>query len=432
MQNPDGAAASAAQQHQRETTESLALLREAVLRLTQHAVRAAPTAAPTSRLTKLGPEDDVEAYLEVFERTAQRKGWPEEQWAHIVAPFLNGPAQQASQDLPADIARQYPALKQAILAYYGHNLAARSQRAQDWRFDARGAVRTQIAQHNWLVKRWLTTGEGPNPIDRVIIDNTLRRLPPDTRRVLAHHHPASVDDLVLQLENWQVAQLLSARPAPAPQRAEIRQDPRGPPIRTPAPGFTPPSGVPENREVRRCFECGQLVHLARYPPRGRDVSMPSAYADPGADHTCMLATCWTQGTSGSPTIPARVMNRETQALLDTGSVVTLLRPDLAGGKAGEPMEVACVHGDTRTYPTCHVVVRTPHECSRSGRGLSPTYRSHCYREGLPDLPPVAGPDAGAPEPERPSPQRGAGGSAGLRGHPASIVPGRADGGGRGV
>ena len=202
MQNPDGAAASAAQQHQRETTENLALLREAVIRLTQHAVRAAPTAAPTSRLTKLGPEDDVEAYLEVFERTAQREGWPEEQWAHIVAPFLTGPAQQASQDLPADIAPQYPALKQAVLAYYGHNLAVRAQHAHDWQFDMRGAVRMQIAEHSRLVRRWLTSGEGPNLIDRVIIDRTLRRLPPDARRVLAHHHPSSVDDLVLQLENW--------------------------------------------------------------------------------------------------------------------------------------------------------------------------------------------------------------------------------------
>ena len=59
MQNPDGTAASAAQRQQRETTESLALLREAVLRLTQHAIHATPTAAPTSRLTKLGPDDDV-------------------------------------------------------------------------------------------------------------------------------------------------------------------------------------------------------------------------------------------------------------------------------------------------------------------------------------------------------------------------------------
>ena len=63
--------------------------------------------APTSRLTKLGPDDDVEAYLETFERTAQRENWPVEQWAHIVAPFLTGPAQQAYQDLPVETARQY-------------------------------------------------------------------------------------------------------------------------------------------------------------------------------------------------------------------------------------------------------------------------------------------------------------------------------------
>ena len=119
MQSSDAAAATQRQQQhqaqttaiQREAVESLALLREAVLRLTQHAVHDSPTAVPTSRLTKLGPEDDVEAYLEVFERTARRESWPEEQWAHILSPFLTGPAQQASQDLSAETASQYPALK---------------------------------------------------------------------------------------------------------------------------------------------------------------------------------------------------------------------------------------------------------------------------------------------------------------------------------
>ena len=52
----------------------------------------------------------------------------------------------------------------------------------------------------------------------------------------------------------------------------------------------------------------------------------------------MLATCWTQGPSGSPTIPARDMNRDMQAVLDTGSGVTLLYPDLAGEREGRPME----------------------------------------------------------------------------------------------
>ena len=54
--------------------------------------------------------------MEIFERTSQRESWPEDHWAHILAPFLTGPAQQASQDLTPDQASQYPILKQAILA----------------------------------------------------------------------------------------------------------------------------------------------------------------------------------------------------------------------------------------------------------------------------------------------------------------------------
>ena len=84
-----------------------------MLRLTQQATRDPPITAPTSRLTKLGPDDDVEAFLETFEQVATREGWPEAQWACIVAPFLTGPAQQASQDLPPEQASQYRVLKQA-------------------------------------------------------------------------------------------------------------------------------------------------------------------------------------------------------------------------------------------------------------------------------------------------------------------------------
>ena len=76
--------------------------------------------------------------------------------------------------------------------------------------------------------------------------------------------------------------------------------------------------------------------------------MPSAFAEEGRSGLCLLSTCGTRQTPRAPTLPVRVGKKDTRALLDTGSIVTLLRPDLVGGRRGDPIEVTCVHGDTRT------------------------------------------------------------------------------------
>ena len=138
--------------------------------------------------------------------------------------------------------------------------------------------------------------------------------------------------------------------------------------------------VGTRRRLRRLLVPPCRLPLRRLPlrrqrlrllPRRRWGTAPSAYADAGTGRPCILATCWAQEASGHPTVPARAMNKETQATVDTGSVVTLLRPDLAGGREGPPMEVTCVHGDTRTYGTCHVVVRTPQGVFTARAGIVP-------------------------------------------------------------
>ena len=359
--------ATAGQADPRESDPRLDLLTEAVLRLTQQATQAPPTTGPTSRLTKLGPDDEVEAYLETFERVATQERWPEAQWAYIVTPFLTGPAQQASQDLSPGDAGRYPALKAAILAYYGHSLAVKALTFREWTFDVREPVRTQVARQCRLARRWLAEGEGPSPMDRVVVDNTVRQLPPDARRILAHQYPETVDDLVRQLENWQVARRLAADPRPTPRPTR-----RGTPTPLPRTGPFPTPRDPGEPERRSCYHCGQRGHLARDCPDRQDVPMPSAGTWPADNPACMLATCWAQGAKDSPTVPIKVMHRDTHALLDTGSAVTLMRADLAGGRPGTPMQVSCVHGDTRTYETCHVVVRTPQGVFVARAGIVPT------------------------------------------------------------
>ncbi|KAK0136004.1 hypothetical protein N1851_028105 [Merluccius polli] len=84
--------------------------------------------------------------------------------------------------------------------------------------------------------------------------------------------------------------------------------------------------------------------------------MPSAFAGEGRPGPCLLTTCWAHQEAGGPTIPARVGDQDTQALIDTGSVVTLLRPDLAVGRPGEPIEV---------------VVRTPRGAFTVRAGIVP-------------------------------------------------------------
>lgn len=66
-------------------------------------------------LSKLGPEDEVEAFLETFEQTLEAAQWPKEQWAYILGPYLTGEAQAAVKVLPKQDAGKYQVVKDAIL-----------------------------------------------------------------------------------------------------------------------------------------------------------------------------------------------------------------------------------------------------------------------------------------------------------------------------
>ena len=191
---------------QREQYRSVAALQTTVGQLAAQHATALPGARPSSRLTKQTAEDDVEAYLEVFERVAISEGWPAGQWASILAPFLTGEAQRAYQDLDATQAADFPTVKRAILAHHGLTLASRAQRFHSWRYQPEVPIRGQVSQLTRLARGWLMTGEGVTPLERVVIDKCIRSLPADAQRWAAQSQPNTVDELNTLLENFQVAQ----------------------------------------------------------------------------------------------------------------------------------------------------------------------------------------------------------------------------------
>ncbi len=75
-------------------------------------VPAPPTHMPVQ---KMGPQDDPEAFLDLFGKTAAACGWPQTDWPVRLIPLLTGEAQLAAQQLPVQNLLVYDDLKRAIL-----------------------------------------------------------------------------------------------------------------------------------------------------------------------------------------------------------------------------------------------------------------------------------------------------------------------------
>ncbi len=90
-----------------------------------------PVAAPSIAhvpLMKMGPHDDPEAFVDLFEKTAEAYGWARSQWPVHLIPLLTGEAQVAAQQLPVANLLAYEDLKRAILQRVGRNPEQHRQR----------------------------------------------------------------------------------------------------------------------------------------------------------------------------------------------------------------------------------------------------------------------------------------------------------------
>ena len=151
------------------------------------------------------------------------------------------------------------------------------------------------------------------------------------------------------LENHQVTQEMQrpSRPGPnalTPATTRAGMGRVSPPTLNPRWGRGAPEGqsprdrAPQDPQLTqdkwRCFACGQPGHLAR-DCLGRDETMPSTEASKPWPHPChYLTTCWVHQTAAPPKLPVKVEGRDTEALLDSGSAITLVHPEYAGRSGG--------------------------------------------------------------------------------------------------
>ncbi|XP_060773413.1 zinc finger protein 397-like isoform X1 [Neoarius graeffei] len=155
----------------------------------------------------MGPQDDPEAFITLFEQVTETLGWPMEQRAARLLPLLTGEAQLAALQLPADRRLAYADLCRAVLQHVGRTPEQQQQCFRALRLEEVGqpfAFGQQLRDACW---RWLRADnrDAEGIIKQVVLEQFVARLPAGTADWVQCHRPASLDQAIELAEDHMAA-----------------------------------------------------------------------------------------------------------------------------------------------------------------------------------------------------------------------------------
>ncbi len=354
---------------------------------------APPTHMPVQ---KMGPQDDPEAFLDLYEKTAAACGWPQMDWPVRLIPLLTGEAQLVAQQLPVQ-KLVYDDLKRAILQRVGRSPEQHRQRFRSLELGENGRPFVMAHQLRDACRRWLLAGEGgvDQIIDRVVLEQFIARLPTKTAQWVQCHRPASLDLAIQLAEDQMVACHGVGETLPSVS------------LSLPSPSFSPPTFLPRSRAgvVPRAQprwrggpapdstaaraharEAGSAAAIPVPPvsPRQFLVPLPATRVagkpgpacwrcgDPGHFIDCCPvmevgtlvrvpdAPQATPDQAGRYQIPVSIKEGTYWALVDSGCNQTSIHQSLVQPEALDMscmVRVRCVHGDVAEYPVVRLAIQ---------------------------------------------------------------------------
>ncbi len=336
---------------------------------------APPTHMPVQ---KMGPQDDPEAFLDLFEKTAAACGWPQTDWPVRLIPLLTGEAQLAAQQLPVQNLLVYDDLKRAILQRVGRSPEQHRQRFRSLELGENGRPFMMAHQLRDACRRWLLAGEGgvDQIIDRVVLEQFIARLPKKTAQWVQCHRPASLDLAIQLAEDQMVAchgvgetlpsvSLSLPSPSVSPPvflpRSRAGVVPRAQPRWRGGPAPESTAARAHGREAGSASPSPAASPVSPVSPRQFLVSLPTTRVagKPGS-------ACWRCAPQAAPDqaggyqIPVSIKGGTYWALVDSRCNQTSIHQSLVQPEALDMscmVRVRCVHGDVAEYPVVRLAIQ---------------------------------------------------------------------------
>ncbi|XP_054650782.1 uncharacterized protein LOC129191438 [Dunckerocampus dactyliophorus] len=319
-----------------------------------------------SAIPRLEDGDDIEQYLTTFERLATAYQWPQMDWAVRLIPYLTGKARAAYVAMAFEDSCNYKSVKEAILTKYEINEDVYRQRFREPDIQSGETPREFYNRLKDLYQKWMQpekkTKEQVGEV--LILEQFYHSLSLELRVWVKERNPASGREAAEFVENF-----LSARRGPKtfrfdrhPKSSTSQGKSVGPgmgggPVQ--GGGASKPGEDNVNFSQAKpftkgliCFSCGQGGHKKPDCPVKKTKSA----------HYCTVPLSEREElqVNGKRQITEVKVNGEPAlALLDTGSVQTLVNASVLKGQCqftGPGLDISCVHGDHRIYPTAIVYI----------------------------------------------------------------------------
>ncbi len=229
-------------------------------------VAIAHASAPRPKLPKFEEkEDDMDAFLERFERYAQVQKWDMNDWAVSLSPLLTGKGLQVYTSMPADDINDYHKLKVALLKRYQLTADGFQKKFRESLPETGETVFQYIARLSRYFQRWIELSGVQNTyealMDLMIREQYISICSVDLAIFLRERVPENLTEMTKLAEQYMEAHRMEyeadSKRYRASVKAAVAQDCSS--AKQPSQAATRQAQFGE----RRCFICQRSNHIAR-------------------------------------------------------------------------------------------------------------------------------------------------------------------------
>ena len=233
--------------------------------------------------------DDMDSYLQRFERVANAQRWKKEMWAPNLSALLRGRSLDVYSRLNPEEAQNYDVLKLALLKRFDITEEGFKRRFRTSKPDQGETCKQFVARLSNYMVRWVELAEAEKTyvglFDLVMREQFLQTCAKDLAVFLKERQPESVELMAKFADQYLEARGPSntVRPRTVDTRTQLRHMAE----KTSKPynfgqSRQPPVTQPYGNSTRKCYNCSGLGHVSRDCPSRKSTFGTTSSAKVGA------------------------------------------------------------------------------------------------------------------------------------------------------